>query len=265
MKKAVVFSVGLFMSALMADAQTRDDWIPILEPSPAGGLVHTGEFTYQKNYTGGIWEKSGPPTAIVIQNGRQSPVVTQKGLGFLNRQYGGSGEIQIVLERDTPSHNPIDLEAMGEALPPIELFEDDGSPAMQPQNGLWTSSLDIVSEEGCPPGVADAAASALGMSVSKQIVFSNPTWRPGDFGPQFAEMDWQKVGENALIATPYLSPNSDPQSGMSIVVQFQMKLFSDTKVEVRGRVLVAFSEAMAAIVGSSKECRVVARGFYTRN
>lgn len=265
MMKAVCFLTGLMMFCVAANAQVRDDWIPILEISPDGGLVHNGEFTYEKNYTGGIWDKSGPPTAIVIVDGVQTAVVTQKGREFLNQQYGGSGDIEIALSSESPSDNPIDVNSLGAALPPIELFKDDGRPAIQLQDGLWTSSLEIISEEGCPPGVATAATSAMGRSISKQIVFSKPNWNPGDFGPDFAAMTWQRVGENTLVATPYISPGSDAEMGMSIVVQFQMKALSDKKVDVRGRVLARFSKAMATLVGSAKDCKVVAGGAYTRN
>lgn len=260
--KSILAPLALISSA--AWAQERTDWIPILEPSPNGGLVHTGQFDYEKNFASGIWIETGPPTAIVLQNGRQTPIVTQKGLSFLNQTFGGTGEIEIKRSGQAATSKPIDLDALVAAAPPMELFEDDGGPAIQPQDGVWSSTLDIISETGCPAGIAAAASASLGLSQSKQITFTKPNWQPGDFGPHFAGMEWQKTGENVLVAAPYDAPQNTREAGFAIIVQMQMKALSDTKFDVRGRVWASFSPEMARIVGSSEDCIVVARGFYTK-
>ena len=260
MKPIIALALAVSIEPVSAHAQDLTDAIPIVRMLPDGGLEHTGEFEYAKNFAGGIWDKAGPPTAILMQNGRQTPIVTQKDISFLDTQFGGSGEIEL----EFTEVQPIDLDTVGEPHAPIELFEDDGSDPIAPLDGTWKSHLSVAGEAGCPPGTSAALLSVMGTSDTRDIRFSTPQWSPSDFGAEFAEMEWEKIGTNTFFATPYSAPPEAQTAGMDLVVHFQMRASSETHIDVGARIIVTFSQMLAQMAGSGQVCEIEARGDYTR-
>ncbi|SMR82105.1 hypothetical protein SAMN04488030_2447 [Aliiroseovarius halocynthiae] len=148
---------------------------------------------------------------------------------------------------------------------PADFYAQAGLKAHVPQDGTWVIHIDSSNAVGCPPGIAEVAASQVVHSGVTQIRFSAPHWRPADINSDYARFVWTPVGRNGYFAEPFSTGVDAAGSGLALSVTMALSASSDMQINIWSRVLLKLAPAMAAIAGGSETCTATITGRYVRS
>lgn len=144
--------------------------------------------------------------------------------------------------------------------PPIELFDELDSNAIEPLDGVWKSVFDSTKMTGCSSMMQSMLKQFTPPSSEKTLKFSKPFNPNKDF--MSGQFKWTKVKENYWKGSMYKG-GAMPQ-GMGMDGKMLLGVVSKKKMKISLEQTITLPKAIAQMMGSGTTCTVVTKGHYIK-
>lgn len=145
-------------------------------------------------------------------------------------------------------------------------FVDAGTSSnIEPKDGTWKPKITSNKVKGCPPMMSGAIEGAKMNTSTKKVTFSKPfhpndLFDPKDINPENnPNAKWKNPSENYWKVTII-----NNQQGASVTATWDVKVTTETTMDVTSYLSMKFPPEMAKFMGGSSECRVESSGIIER-
>jgi len=138
---------------------------------------------------------------------------------------------------------------------------------IDPTSGEWKPKMLSHDIKGCPPMMKAAFKKEQLYSKTQKANFSKPfhpndLFDPKDLHPKGENLKWTKTAPNAWTTT--LNIKDAAAAGMTMNVTWDLKVTSETSMDIKSRLSMQFPKELIAMMGGSSECKVNSDGILER-
>ena len=138
---------------------------------------------------------------------------------------------------------------------------------IDPTSGEWKPKMLSHDIKGCPSMMQAAFKKAQLYSKTKKANFTKPfnpndLFDPKDLHPKGKTLKWTKTAPNEWTTT--LNIKDAAAAGMAMNVTWDLKVTSETSMDIKSRLSMQFPKELIAMMGGSSVCKVYSGGVLER-